>query len=125
MLKTIGLIGLGGGLGCIARYLQTLAVKRWLDVSFPLGTLSVNLLGSLIVGVIMGFLLKNNTHHPILFPLLVVGFCGGFTTFSSFSFECLSLLQTGRFLQAMLYISISLIVGIALTFIGFYFGQKI
>ncbi|MDL2314753.1 fluoride efflux transporter CrcB [Bacteroidales bacterium OttesenSCG-928-C19] len=125
MLKTIGLIGLGGGIGCIARYLQSLAIKRWWELSFPLGTLSVNLLGSFLIGLLMGFLLRNNTFHSILFPLLVVGFCGGYTTFSSFSYECITMFQLGKYIPALIYMLSSMVFGLLLTMAGFYLGNKI
>jgi CrcB protein len=84
-----------GGLGCGARYLVALGSERWLSASFPLGTLLVNLLGSFAIAVVMHLATKTALMAPAVRVALVTGFLGGFTTYSSFTYETLNLLQGG------------------------------
>ncbi len=110
------LVALGGALGATLRYLVTSWVQQRVDF-FPWGTLVVNLLGSFLIGVVLeltvrGFL----SSQARLF--LAVGLLGGFTTFSSFSWETLALLEGGDVLPALLYAGGSLVVGIVLAWLG-------
>ncbi|MCS7255157.1 MAG: fluoride efflux transporter CrcB [Thermomicrobium sp.] len=110
------LVALGGALGATLRYLVTSWVQQRVDF-FPWGTLVVNLLGSFLIGVVLeltvrGFL----SSQARLF--LAVGLLGGFTTFSSFSWETLALLEDGDVLPALLYAGGSLVVGIVLAWLG-------
>lgn len=110
------LVALGGALGATLRYLVTSWVQQRVDF-FPWGTLAVNLLGSFLIGVVLeltvrGFL----SSQARLF--LAVGLLGGFTTFSSFSWETLALLEDGDVLPALLYAGGSLVVGIVLAWVG-------
>lgn len=124
MLKTIALVGLGGAVGSICRYLLGYFIGRHINIVFPYGTLSINLLGSLIIGVIYGLSFKNIiTEDWRIF--LATGFCGGFTTFSSFSFENVVLLQESEYLLMALYSGISLAAGIFLTYTGLIIGRSI
>lgn len=102
MMQNAGLVFLGGGLGAVCRYLVTTQIGARFGTMFPWGTLSVNLLGSLLMGWILGLilLLTERTGSGLgeaARLLLTVGFLGGFTTFSSFSMETLTLLRGGSF----------------------------
>lgn len=115
-MKEILYVGLGSCLGGIVRYLLSSAI-RWDGHGLPWGTLAVNLLGCLLIGLLAGIL----SRHPsqALNLLLIVGLCGGFTTFSTFSRESLTLLQSGQYAALVTYILLSLIVGIALSATGY------
>ncbi len=115
-MKEFLYIFIGGGAGSVLRYL----LSRWLNLSFqiPLGTLLVNMLGSLILGFLLGYAIKNNSTGPLVL-LLTVGFCGGFTTFSAFAVENLSYLKNGEFLLFAVYTLLSLTLSLLAVFGGF------
>lgn len=119
MLKEILLIGFGGFIGSVARYFVS---KLNLTIDFfsiPLGTLFVNILGSLLLGFLTGIVVKS----PILTVewrlFLMVGICGGFTTFSTFTSENMMLLHNGQFLSAAVYTGLSLLLGFIAVFVGY------
>jgi len=113
--KNILLVGFGGMLGSIARYLVYMATGT---VTFPYATLIVNIVGSFAIGIISGYALRSiNFADWRLF--LATGVCGGFTTFSAFSFECFQLLHQSRNIAALMYICISLVFGIVAAFAGY------
>ena len=116
MFKFI-VIFIGGGLGATGRYLTTLACSK-ICACFPLGTLSVNIIGSFIMG--FGFLLfMEKISVPNEFKLfLTVGFCGGLTTFSTFSLDVWNMFFAGEFLKAALYILLSIILSLGALFAG-------
>jgi CrcB protein len=115
MNNTIFLVGLGGAGGSILRYL----IQRAFPISFfPYGTLIVNLSGCLIIGILWGLFLKNNlTEVTAIF--LMTGFCGGFTTFSAFSYEGIQLLMVNKWLMFFTYTIISIAGGMIATYLGF------
>lgn len=112
MVKTVLLVMLGGGIGSAFRYLTTVFVNKYYASAFPLATLIINMLGCFLIGLLMGFFQKNNLPDSNLKWLLVTGFCGGYTTFSAFGFENISLLQSNNAATAMLYICASVITGL-------------
>jgi CrcB protein len=118
MLKNVLLIGVGGFAGSVGRYLLSRLVELRVFTSFPLGTFAVNIIGCFIIGLLYGLTIKG-TATPEMRFLLATGFCGGFTTFSSFSMESLTLLQDGQLWFAFLYIAGSLLAGLAAVWIGF------
>ena len=94
------LVALGGVVGCVARYWLSGVVQRLGDHGFPSGTLAVNIVGSLIIGIVMTLSLERGLVDERLRILLTTGFCGGFTTMSTFSYETFALLQDGEHLLA-------------------------
>ena len=125
MIKTILLVGIGGAIGSILRYLSSWFATKYFQSSFPFSTLLINILGSLLVGVFIGFIAKYYPeNHPLKF-LLIVGFCGGFTTFSSFALENYNLFQNNQQLTAYLYIIASIILTVIAVGIGNYLSKFI
>jgi CrcB protein len=111
------LVMLGGALGAGARHLAGVVQLRWLGPGFPWATLFVNLLGSLLMGLLAGWLVRaGGSEQARLF--LAVGILGGFTTFSAFSLELGLMLQRGEFAPAMAYMLASVIGGLLLLFAG-------
>lgn len=118
MIKNLILIFFGGGLGSVFRFL--ISKIDILEKSFPYGTLFVNILGSLILGLIMGSYLKNTNFNPNYIVFFGTGFCGGFTTFSTFSDQSLRMLNEGNLITFFSYIALSLFLGIFAVYLGYY-----
>lgn len=118
MLKILLAIGSGSFLGGIARYLLSRGIQNLMISSFPFGTFWVNIAGSFLIGLFFGFSERGNLSNPELRLFLTVGFCGGFTTFSTFSNENLALLRDGSFLYFSLYAGLSVFIGLLATFGG-------
>jgi fluoride exporter len=116
--KDILFVGLGGGVGSIARFLCQRGVYAFYPHAFPFGTLVVNITGCFIIGLLFGLIEKGALLRPELRMLLVTGFCGGFTTFSAFAAENIQLLKDGRVLYFFIYIMASVVLGILATFTG-------
>jgi fluoride exporter len=108
------LIFLGGGVGSMVRFAVSLFLTNRFGTGFPYGTLSVNICGSFMLGIIIALCGERvNVLSEEWRFLLAVGFCGGFTTFSTLSLELFTMLQSGRVLPALVYIGVSLVCGIA------------
>ncbi len=118
-MKNLLLIGLGGSIGSIARYLvsRLCASVEWMSV--PLGTLAVNVLGSLLIGFLIGISEKSPLLTVELRMFLMVGLCGGFTTFSSFTGENLMLMRNGQFFTLFLYTGLSILLGFTAVYFGY------
>lgn len=116
MLKNLLLVAIGGALGSVSRYLIGVIINQ---NNFPYATLVVNMVGSFCIGLIMAYLLKQQENN-FWRLLLTTGFCGGFTTFSTFTWETLQLLQQHKIFTAVIYAAISFIAGIAAVFTGYY-----
>ncbi|GHT23081.1 putative fluoride ion transporter CrcB [Bacteroidia bacterium] len=119
MMKQILLVGLGGGVGSILRFLAS----KWLVQSdrcgFPLATFAVNVVGCLLIGLLIGWSQRHNALGGDMRALLVAGFCGGFTTFSTFSLENVQLVQSGQYGTLLVYVLATLIIGFAAVYAGF------
>ena len=118
MIKNLFLVLLGGGFGSIARYLLSYFFTKNNTLSFPWATFIANSIGCLIIGLLFGYIQKNNLQNETLKLLLITGFCGGFTTFSTFSYENFNLIQQNIYLP-IVYALASVIVGFIFTMIGF------
>jgi len=118
MLKILLLIGSGSFLGGIARYLLSRGIQNSVITSFPLGTFWVNIIGCFLIGLIYGFSDRGTLANNEMRLFLAVGFCGGFTTFSTFSNENMALLRDGSILYFSLYAGLSVFLGLLATFGG-------
>lgn len=115
MIKNLLLVGLGGMLGSMLRYFISVVIKT---PSFPSATLTVNLVGSFVIALVLGSALKSSQFELNWRLFLATGVCGGFTTFSAFSVECVQLLQQQRYQTFILYVSLSIVGGLSATFAG-------
>jgi CrcB protein len=122
MLKTILLVGVGGAVGSILRYLTNVWVARSFLHIFPLATLLVNVLGCLLIGLLVGIFDRQQLTSRELQYLFITGFCGGFTTFSAFSLENVVLLENHTTL-ALFYIAASIVLGIGAVWLGLYISK--
>lgn len=117
-MRTLLIIGTGGFIGSIFRYLVSRSVQEKFETAFPFGTLSVNILGCFLIGVILSWSERGGiTADWRMF--LATGICGGFTTFSAFSNETLALMRDGQWMYAGAYVVISILSGLAATFAGY------
>jgi len=117
MLKTISIVGIGGAIGSILRYLVTdLVETRFVPSTFPYGTLVVNVSGCFVIGLVYALTEKINI-APEWRAFLATGICGGYTTFSAFSYQSVNLIRDGHTTQFFTYVFGSLILGIIATFI--------
>ena len=111
-------IALFGALGCLARYFLSGWVYQLLGRGFPYGTLAVNVIGAFLIGLIMEFSIRSALIPPTIRVALTIGFLGGLTTFSTFSFETFRLLEEGAFIIAFFNVMVSVIACLACTWIG-------
>jgi CrcB protein len=116
-MKLLLVVGVGSFIGGISRYLVSLFVQNKFLSTFPYGTLVVNIAGCFLIGIVYALSEKGNVNAEWRL-FLITGFLGGFTTFSSFSNETVSMLRDAQYWQALSYIGISIIVGLAATFGG-------
>ena len=118
-MRQLLLVGFGGFLGSVARYLVSKLNLTWHYHDIPMGTLTVNIVGSILIGFFLGIFVNSDLLNTNLKLFIVVGFCGGFTTFSSFTNENFILLQNGQFLTSIVYVLGSVLLGILAVYIGY------
>ncbi len=116
-------IFIGGGIGAVARYWLQGAVYGWTGADFPYGTLAVNVLGSLFIGLLMSLFQERFLVQPALRLFLTIGILGGFTTFSTFSFETFALLREGSVAAGLLNAGVSLASCLGATWLGAVLGR--
>lgn len=118
-MKNLILVFLGGGFGSVLRYI----IGKYLNSpqsGIPLGTFTANILGSLLIGVLLGLAAKNNTLSQNQTLLLATGFCGGFTTFSTFAYENHVFLKSGDFISFTVYTVASFVIAVLAVFFGMF-----
>jgi CrcB protein len=116
MIKQFLLVGLGGAIGSMLRYAGNVLYS---SKSFPVTTLLINIIGSFVIGMVISYSIKNPSADGNWKLFLATGVCGGFTTFSAFSFENFSLIQNDKFFLSVLYITGSVLLGITATWLGY------
>ena len=123
-MRQVLLVFIGGGLGSVARYLLSLKFNNY-ENAIPYGTLLANVLGSLFIGIIFGYMLKTGNLSERNSLLLATGFCGGFTTFSTFIYENYLFIKEGDYFSFLPYLAITFILGFAALFLGLYLVKLI
>jgi CrcB protein len=118
MLRLIILIGAGGFAGTITRFIISRWVQNHIFSSFPYGTFLVNVTGCFLIGILYGLIEKGHLLDPEWRMFLTVGFCGGFTTFSTFAGENIALMKDGDFFHVALYTGLSLFAGLMAAYLG-------
>ena len=114
---TVLAIAFGGALGSVLRYLMGGVVQRATHAGFPYGTLAVNVIGCLMIGILIQYFMNSEPTSEVR-AFLIVGFCGGFTTFSAFSMETIGLLTAGSYLRASAYVLSSVVLCLTATAAG-------
>lgn len=124
-MREIALVFFGGGLGSVVRF----TLGKWINAlhqqHFPWGTLVVNAIACLAVGLVIGLADHKQIISPNARIFWVIGFCGGFSTFSTFSVETISLIQNGFYLSSTLYIASSLFLCLSATYVGLFLGEQV
>lgn len=123
MIRSFLFVGLGGGIGAVCRYWGQQLVLRYLPMSFPLGTFLVNVLGCLLMGVLLGFFERHPATSAAWRLSLTTGFCGGFTTFSTFAYENLALGRSGELAVLACYAVGSLLLGLLAVALGLWLSR--
>jgi len=112
------LVGMGGFIGSISRYYSQQIISKSFPSALPYGTLIVNIVGCFLIGIIYALSEKGNILTPEWRIFLATGFCGGFTTFSTFSYESINLINDGEWFNVSLYVAVSVIIGFLSTYLG-------
>ena len=118
-------VAVGSALGGVSRYLLGGFIQRLLDTAYPAGTLFINISGSFLVGAFLRYAVETPTLSPESKAFLAIGFCGGYTTFSTFSYETLVMLRTGEWSRAGAYVVSSVLLSLLGTFLGFALARQV
>lgn len=125
MIRQLVLVALGGGAGSVSRYLASVWVAKHFPHIFPLATFVVNMTGCFLIGFLIGLSARYAVFDSDLKFLLIVGFCGGYTTFSTFSAENMRLLETGNYGTLALYVITSILLGVVALWGGSFLSKVI
>ena len=112
-------VAVGGALGCLSRYYLAQFIQQRAGADFPAGTLLINITGSFLLGFLMRYALQSGAISAETRAMLTTGFCGGYTTFSTFSYETALMIDDGEYARAVLYVGSSVGVALVGTFLGF------
>ncbi|SEJ55061.1 camphor resistance protein CrcB [Pseudooceanicola nitratireducens] len=123
MIQTLLHVALGGAIGASARYLTGVAALRLMGPGFPWGTLAVNVIGSFLMGAIVILLAELSANR--IAPLLMTGLLGGFTTFSAFSLDAVTLWERGETMQAAAYVAASVVLSLAALMAGLFVARTL
>ena len=124
-MKIFWAVAAGAALGGVSRYYLSLSLTGRLGDAFPWATLVINVTGSLLLGFLMRYAFASPAANAELRLLLTTGFCGGYTTFSTFSYETALLLEDGQYQRAAVYVAGSVVVALLATFCGFMLAQQL
>ena len=124
-MRTFWAVAIGAALGGVLRYYVASTLQQRLGATFPWGTLVVNVSGSLLLGVLIRYALATPTVSVEMRALLTTGFCGGYTTFSTYSYETATLLEDGQYGRAGAYALASVVVALGATFAGFVLAREL
>ena len=119
IIYTSLIIGLGGFIGTILRFLLSSSIEKSFATSIPIGTILVNLIGCFLIGLLSGYFTQKLGDQTQLFFFLTIGVLGGFTTFSAIAMDSQVFIENGEYLKMLTYISVQAILGIALCLIGY------
>ena len=117
-------IAVGGAIGSVTRYFIGMAIQQRVGTTFPFGTLVINITGSFLLGFLLRATFSTTTLSPEQRALLTTGFCGGYTTFSTFSFDTAGMIEDGSYARAITYLGLSVVVSLVATFAGFALAQS-
>jgi CrcB protein len=124
-MKNFVLVFLGSGIGGTLRYMLNLFLPNFYTGKFPIATFSANILACLILGSTVGFIEAKSDDSPALKLFLIMGICGGFSTFSSLSYEMIRLNQEGEIASALGYFVSSFLISVLVIYAGFFLGNKL
>lgn len=124
-MRLFGWVFLGAGVGGVARYAVAIGVDQRFAPSYPFATLLINVTGSFVLGVLMRVVTHSDLMGVEMRALLATGFCGGYTTFTTFSYETARLIETGEYRRAASYVGSSVVISIAATFLGFMVADQL
>lgn len=125
MIRTLIAIAIFGTLGCWARYGQTILMQNVYGREFPVAVLSINVMGSFLIGFLFIETLERLTVGPAIRTGILTGFLGGYTTFSTFELESLTIVENGEMLKALLYVVLSVVLGFVAVFCGAYIARNL
>lgn len=125
MIRTLIAIAIFGTLGCWARYGQTILMQNVYGREFPVAVLSINVMGSFLIGFLFIETLERLTVGPAIRTGILTGFLGGYTTFSTFELETLTIAENGEMLKALLYVVLSVVLGFIAVFFGAYIARNL
>lgn len=115
----------GGGIGALIRYLISLNMSKYLEINLPIATFFVNIIGCFVIGFLYILFIEKIEFNSAVKLALTVGFCGGLTTFSTFSLELFEMVGNHQFFQAFTYVILSVTIGLLMTAIGAYCAKFI